>query len=71
MSADGTTRGGTANLLDLPARRFVCEQLVMWKVLANLEWYYRSGHFADGGLWLFRKLALYPDYPPSSKKPAQ
>ena len=31
------------------------EQLVMWKVLANREWDYRSGHVADDVLGYFRR----------------
>ena len=41
------------------------ERMLVWKVLNNVEWYYRTGVYADWALWLARRTALYPDWYPT------
>jgi RHS repeat-associated protein len=40
------------------------ERIFIWKVLNNVEWYYRTGWDLDGALWFALRLGSYPtDYP--------
>jgi RHS repeat-associated protein len=54
----------------LASRETRAERLVMWKVLVNVESYYRAGIDADGALDFMRSIARYPDQYPATARQA-